>query len=32
VLRHKLEMEGDATVRDYLREAIRILSIPDKQQ
>jgi HEAT repeat protein len=31
-LRHALEIDVDETVREYLREAIRILSVPDKTQ
>jgi HEAT repeat protein len=31
-LRHALEIDGDDTVRQYLREAIHILSAPDKPQ
>jgi HEAT repeat protein len=31
-LHHALEIDGDETVREYLREAIRILSAPDKPQ
>ena len=31
-LRHALEIDGDETVREYIREAIRILSIHDKTQ
>jgi HEAT repeat protein len=31
-MRHALEIDGDDTVREYMREAIRILSAPDKAQ
>jgi len=31
-LRHALEIDGDDTAREHLREAIRVLSAPDKPQ